>query len=89
MWRSASRRKASVSRSTRRRLVALTALVLLAGGCTTISSVGLRHPRTGQTVRCEGYWYWNLNTREAQEQEAKQQRCIDDYEREGYARVSP
>ena len=59
-------------------------LALLLGGCTMVSSVALRHPQTGQTVRCEGYQYWNISTREAQEQDREQQRCIEAYERQGF-----
>ena len=69
------------------RLLAVTLLVLLAEGCTTISAVTLRHPQTGQTVRCEGYWYWNIDPREAQAQELRQQRCIEEYERQGYRKI--
>ncbi len=60
---------------------------LLLGGCTMVSSVGLRHPQTGQTVRREGYQYWNVSTRQAQEDERQQQRCIEDYERQGFVLV--
>ena len=70
-----------------RRLFAVVALAFLAAGCTVISSVGLRHPKTRETVRCAGYRYWSLKTWEAQEQEQKQKRCIEEYEQAGYVRV--
>lgn len=66
---------------------AVTMLALLAGGCTTVGPVTLRHPGTGHTVRCEGYWYWNLDPREAQVQEQCQQRCIEEHERKGYRKI--
>jgi hypothetical protein len=69
------------------RLFALTTFLLLVGGCTTVSSVALRQPQTGHTVRCEGYWHWNIDTRKAQAQELRQQRCIDDYQQQGYVRI--
>ncbi len=52
-----------------------------------VSSVALRHPQTGQAVRCEGYQYWSVSTRQAQEQERDRQRCIEDYERQGFVLV--
>lgn len=69
------------------RSLAVTLLLLIAGGCTVISSVALRHPQTGDTVRCQEYWYWNIFPREAQEEERERQRCVEDYERQGYAQV--
>lgn len=69
------------------RLGGLAAFGFLLAGCTVISSVGLRHPRTGETVRCEGYWYGSLTTWQAQEQERRQKRCIEEYEQAGYMRV--
>ena len=62
-------------------------LALLLGGCTVVSSVALRHPQTGQTVRCKEYWYWSVQTQKAQEEELKRRRCVEDYERQGYVRV--
>jgi len=50
------------------RSLAVTLVLLLAGGCTVISLVALRHQQTGDTVRCEEYWYWNIFPREAQEE---------------------
>lgn len=70
-----------------RRLLVIALLTLLFVGCTMVSSVALRHPQTGQTVRCEGYQYWSVSTRQAQEQERERQRCIEDYERQGYVLV--
>ena len=70
-----------------RRLLIVALLLLLFGGCTMVSSVALRHPKSGQTVRCEGYQYWSISTREAQEEERSRQRCIEGYERQGYVLV--
>ena len=69
------------------RSLAVTLFLLLAGGCTVVSSVALRHQQTGDTVRCEEYWYWNISPRQAQEEERERQRCVEDYERRGYVRV--
>ena len=62
-------------------------LALLLTGCTVISSVALRHPQTGDTVRCEEYWYWNVFPQQGQQEERERRRCVEDYERQGYARV--
>ena len=70
-----------------RRPFAITLLLLLSGGCAMVSGVTLLHPQTGHTARCEGYWNWNIDTRKAQAEEARQQRCIEDYERQGYVRL--
>ena len=59
-------------------------LLFLFGGCTVVSSVALRHPQTGETVRCEEYWYLSIQTQKAHEEEARRQRCIEEYERQGY-----
>jgi len=62
-------------------------LLFLFGGCTVVSSVALRHPQTGETVRCEEYWYLSIQTRKAQEQERERRRCIEEAERQGYVLV--
>jgi hypothetical protein len=71
----------------RRRLVALALLSLPLGGCATVGPVGLRHPETGGVAGCEGYWAWSLDWRKAQGEQARQDRCIQEYERQGYVRV--
>ncbi len=70
-----------------RRLLALSVLAVSLAGCTVVSSVALRHPQTGETVRCEEYWYLSIQTRKAQEQERERRRCIEEYERQGYVLI--
>lgn len=62
-------------------------LAVSLAGCTTVSSVALRHPQTGGTVRCEEYWYLSIQTQRAHEAEAKRRRCIEEYERQGYVLI--
>lgn len=68
-----------------RPFLAVPVLLFILGGCTVVSSVALRHPQTGETVRCEEYWYLSIQTGKAHEEEAQRRRCIEEYERQGYA----
>lgn len=71
----------------RRPLLAITLVLPLLGGCAAVGPVALRHADTGQAVRCPGYWYWNIDTLKGQIEEAKQQSCVEAYERQGYVRL--
>lgn len=54
----------------------------LFGGCT---SVDLRHPETGKTVKCGTYFDDPGSDHSAR---LLERGCIEDYERQGYERVS-
>lgn len=60
------------------RLIIVFALVAVLGGCTT--TVVLRHPQTGETVKCGPY-------RPSVAGAAREARCLDDYQRQGFERV--
>jgi hypothetical protein len=62
--------------------VLVTILGLLLTGC--VADVVLRHPQTQQTVVCPGGYCPGVLCRPAQE---RQIRCVDDFQRQGYARV--
>ena len=64
------------------RLLVVFVLVAALGGCTT--TVVLRHPETGQTVKCGPYRTTGISAMAGVEREA---RCIDDYQRQGFERV--
>ena len=62
----------------------LAAVIISLAGCAT-EAVYLRHPETGQTVKCGPYSYvGNPGKSLAIEQERG---CINDYQRQGYQRV--
>lgn len=66
-----------------RRLLILFILALISAGCVTWP-VTLRHPQTGQAVRCGPYFSaaaW------ATAQAWREVKCIEDYQRQGYERV--
>jgi hypothetical protein len=69
------------------RILAPAILAVLASGCATVGPVALKHRETGETVRCEGYWHWTLNTGKAREQQAAQRRCVEEHERRGYVKL--
>lgn len=55
------------------------ALALLLAGC--VSGVTLRHPTSGQTVKCGPYALkYGVGYQELD-------RCLDDYQRQGYQRA--
>ena len=66
------------------RLVVFVISVVLATGCTF--PVTLRHPETGATVRC-GPYYYTRTPSVASAAGAKEARCVEEYERQGYARL--
>jgi hypothetical protein len=58
--------------------------VALATGCTF--PVTLRHPETGAAVRC-GPYYYTRTPAVATAAGAKEARCVEEYERQGYVRL--
>lgn len=65
-------------------IVVLMFVLPIAQGCMT-SAVTLRHPETKQTVRCGPYCciYGARHTDAAN----RENRCLDDYQRQGFERV--
>lgn len=61
----------------------IVAAALLLAGCT--DTVTLRHAQTGATARCGGNYAMGLYAFSANDREA---RCIADFQRQGYERVS-
>lgn len=51
--------------------------------CNTTLPVHMRHPQTNQTAACGPYNYGPFT---AQVVESREQRCISDYQRQGYER---
>ena len=52
--------------------------------CNTTRPVYMRHPQTNQTAACGPYNYGPVT---AQVVESREQRCITDYQRQGYERA--
>ncbi len=65
-----------------RRMLMLLAVAVIGAGCT--SAVTLRHPQTGQTVKCGPYYVETLTYGGVV---ARERGCIADYQRQGYERV--
>ncbi len=64
-------------------LMLLFAMIIM--GCTSVAPVTLQHPTTRTKVTCAGEWYhFPL---EGQLIHQRQERCISDYQRQGYERV--
>ena len=55
------------------------------GACNTTAPIYLQHPQTGQTVTCGPYNYDPVTANVMSQREA---RCITDFQRQGYERVS-
>jgi hypothetical protein len=54
-------------------------------GCQTIEAVNLKHPTTGETVKCGPYSYAGAIS---QANYMNYQRgCIEDYQRQGFQRI--
>jgi hypothetical protein len=85
IWR---RGRAEVSdlglQATMRRLAVVVISVVLGSGCTF--PVTLRHPESGATVRC-GPYYYTRTPAVATAAGAKEARCVEEYERQGYLRL--
>ena len=64
------------------RAVLLGALCALIAACG--SAVKLRNPQTGETASCGPYWIDSLNDSQAQ----RESRCISDFQRQGFQRVT-
>lgn len=72
---------------TGRRVLICAAIVVAVGlmaGCSSFPPVKLKHSQTGAAITCEGWEGQRPNEWIAF---AKQRACVDDYQRQGYARV--
>lgn len=60
------------------------AVALALGACTT-SAVTLKNPATGQVAQCGPYYVDAIGS---DAQARRESRCLDDYQRQGFVRVS-
>lgn len=69
------------------RYMGLAGVVLVLAGCT--SGIAMRNPATGQTAYCESYSKFGMvGAMNSTANEMHQQKCIDDFARQGYVRIS-
>ncbi len=69
-------------------VLSLSFLTALAGCVFSTNPIILRHPETGQTVKCGPYRYSHLIFEQSPRTALERERaCITDYQRQGYERM--